>query len=105
MPSWVLYWAVKPFGAEYDDQLHLYTVDCAKVDVFPGIRLVIGLGFSIDYTVPVKDFVVNVSTEAGPKCALLLAEGDLVIGTQFLPKRCVHLDYANKTISFADPVA
>ncbi|KAH7712917.1 hypothetical protein AAVH_19729, partial [Aphelenchoides avenae] len=27
-----------------------------------------------------------------------------VIGTQFLPKRCVHLDYANGEMSFADPL-
>ncbi|KAH7710938.1 hypothetical protein AAVH_21772, partial [Aphelenchoides avenae] len=27
-----------------------------------------------------------------------------VIGSQFLPKRCIHLDYASGDLSFVDPL-
>ncbi|KAH7706077.1 cathepsin D, partial [Aphelenchoides avenae] len=93
-----------PFNPVYNAELNLYTVACAKVSSLPGIRFSIGKDY--DYTVPAEKFAVKMTAKTGPVCALLIMQGKLewIIGSQFLPKQCIHFDYANTVISVADPV-
>ncbi|KAH7712411.1 renin [Aphelenchoides avenae] len=99
---------VKALNGKYSDELHLYTVDCSKVGSLPDIRLKLGLGFSLQYAVTAEKYVAKMNTKQGTKCALLIVRTpdgfmDWTVGAQFLPKRCIHLDYDNGFISFADP--
>ncbi|KAH7709463.1 hypothetical protein AAVH_23275 [Aphelenchoides avenae] len=92
------------FNPVYSVELNLYTVDCANVSSLPGIR--ISFGKDYDYTVPAEKFAVKMTAKSSPVCALLIMQGKLewLIGSQFLPKKCIHLDYANNVISVADPI-
>ncbi|KAH7712408.1 Peptidase A1 [Aphelenchoides avenae] len=99
---------VKTLKGKYNDELHLYTVDCGKVGVLPEIRINLGPGFGIQYAVSAEKYVPKMNTILGPKCALLLVQTEKyyawTIGAQFLPKSCINLDYQSGHISFADPV-
>ncbi|KAH7720971.1 Protein ASP-8 [Aphelenchoides avenae] len=99
---------VKVFGAEYDFELDTYTVDCAKAKSLPEIHFTVGDPShpQFDYTVPPAQFVVRMETKQKSKCALLIVESDSswTLGSQFLPKRCVNLDFERSLISFADAV-
>ncbi|KAH7719656.1 ASP-1 protein [Aphelenchoides avenae] len=95
---------VAAIGAEYSFKLDLYTVDCKKVDDLPPIILVVGQGFTYTWNVLPRDYVVNKQMTKSTVCALLIVPDDNAwsIGSQFLPKSCVHLDFANNKIGFAD---
>ncbi|KAH7713567.1 aspartic protease 7, partial [Aphelenchoides avenae] len=98
---------MKVLGGQFDDDVDLYTVDCGKVGSLPAIDITLGSGFGLTYSVPPQDYIVQINSHPGAKCALLIVQGDdnwFVVGTQFFPKRCVHLDYYNEQISFADPL-
>ncbi|KAH7709460.1 Protein ASP-8 [Aphelenchoides avenae] len=102
VPSAVFDTFIRGFLAEYDFDLDLYTVECARIASLPGVTLVIGSN-SLKYTVPAEQFVTKVNTKTGQKCVLLIVDGlgEWAIGSQFLPQRCVNLDYKQQTISFA----
>ncbi|KAH7703308.1 ASP-1 protein [Aphelenchoides avenae] len=104
VPSAVFDGLIRPFHAEYNFDLDLYTVDCGRVASLPGVTISIDAGINgFTYTVPAEKFVAKVNTKIGQKCALLIVDGlgEWAIGSQFLPQRCVFLDYDQQTIGFA----
>ncbi|KAH7717745.1 eukaryotic aspartyl protease superfamily [Aphelenchoides avenae] len=90
---------VNALGGRYDYELDLYTVDCKQIDSLPPITITLFSGEDrITYGVQAHDFVAKI-------CALLILQSwdpTWWIGTQFFPKRCVHLDYQTAMIGFAD---
>ncbi|KAH7694121.1 hypothetical protein AAVH_38838, partial [Aphelenchoides avenae] len=76
-----------------------------KVGSLPSIGISIGAGFGLAYNVTAEDYIAKIGGKNGVQCAMLVVQGGngWVIGTQFLPKRCVHLDYAKSQVGFADP--
>lgn len=61
-------------NAQYDFELDRYTVDCGKTQSLPGIRIALGLGFTLDYTVPAKDYVVQLVMIYWPEYEVLLCQ-------------------------------
>lgn len=62
VPSAVFDTFIRGFLAEYDFDLDLYTVECARIASLPGVTLVIGSN-SLKYTVPAEQFVTKVVSE------------------------------------------
>lgn len=50
---------IKTLKGTYNDELHLYTVDCGKVGVLPEIRINLGPGFGIEYAVTAEKYVAK----------------------------------------------
>ncbi|KAH7703173.1 aspartic proteinase AspMD02, partial [Aphelenchoides avenae] len=105
VPSWDFRPIVNALGGTFNNDLSLYTVDCSKLDSIPSITINMGSGEGLTYAVRAQDFVAKIDGKNGGECALLIMQGNdgWVVGTQFLPKRCVHLDYAKSRVAFADP--
>ncbi|KAH7719416.1 aspartic protease 7 [Aphelenchoides avenae] len=106
VPSWEFRPVVKALGGTFNNELDLYTVDCSKIDSLPSVKISLGSGFALIYDVKAQDYVAKINGKSGVRCALLIVQGDTgiwTVGTQFLPRRCVHLDYAKGQVGFAYP--
>ncbi|KAH7669970.1 aspartic proteinase 1, partial [Aphelenchoides avenae] len=51
---------IRALGAQFDDDVDLYTVDCGKVGSLPAIDITLGSGFGLAYSVIPQDYVVQI---------------------------------------------
>lgn len=60
VPSWQFRPFVSALGGTFSNDLDLYTVDCGKTDSLPPVKIDVGSGFTLTYSVKAEDYVAKI---------------------------------------------
>eukprot|EP00933_Yihiella_yeosuensis_P030323 TRINITY_DN23981_c0_g1_i1.p1 TRINITY_DN23981_c0_g1~~TRINITY_DN23981_c0_g1_i1.p1 ORF type:complete len:406 (+),score=99.41 TRINITY_DN23981_c0_g1_i1:69-1286(+) len=99
----------KLMGAEFDQKVGLFVLDCNKLDSVPGVTFTLGGGWTekgTDFTLEAKDLLVPSAAlppQAGKICplAIMPGGGPWILGDVFMRKFYVKFDYGNQRIGIA----
>jgi len=104
----------KAMGAEFNEQVGLFTLDCDKVNSAPGVTFTLGGGWTqhgSDFTLEAKDVLVPSASLPpsikGKSCALAIMPGGgpWILGDVFMRKFYVKFDWGQKRMGFAPSTA